>query len=115
LTLAGLGILGVMTHLTRRRTKEVSIRLALGAPSRGILALILGEALGLAAVGTVIGIVGAAALGRSVSAMLYAVSPIDPVTLAAGVTLLFAVASVAAYVPARRAARVDPMEALRYE
>jgi len=113
LTLAGLGILGVMTHLTRSRTKEVSIRLALGASSRGILALILGEALGLAAVGTVIGIVGAAALGRSVSAMLYAVSPIDPVTLAAGVTLLFAVASVAAYVPARRAATVDAVRVLR--
>jgi putative ABC transport system permease protein len=113
LTLAGLGIFGVMTHLTRSRTKEVSIRLALGATSREILGLILGEALGLAAAGTVIGLAAAAMLGQSVSAMLYAVSPIDPVTLAAGVTLLLAVASVAAYVPARRAATVDAVRALR--
>jgi putative ABC transport system permease protein len=113
LALAGLGIFGVMTHLTRSRTKEVSIRLALGASSREILGLILGEALGLAAAGTVIGIAAAVALGRSVSAMLYAVSPIDPVTLAAGVTVLLAVTSVAAYVPARRAAAVDAVRALR--
>ncbi len=113
LTLAGLGIFGVMTHLTRSRTKEVSIRLALGASSRGILTLILGEALGLAAIGTVIGIGIAAGLGQSVSAMLYAVSPIDPVTLVAGVTLLLLVASIAAYVPARRAATVDAVRALR--
>ena len=113
LTLAGLGIFGVMTHLTRSRTKEVSIRLALGASSGGILRLILGEALGLAAVGTAIGVVVAAALGQSVSAMLYAVSPVDPVTLAAGVTLLLGVASIAAYLPARRAATVDAVRALR--
>jgi predicted permease len=113
LALAGLGIFGVMTHLTRSRTKEVSIRLALGASSREILGLILGEALGLAAAGTVIGVAAAAVLGRSVSAMLYGVSPIDPVTLAAGVTLLLAVAAVAAYVPAHRAATVDAVRALR--
>jgi ABC-type antimicrobial peptide transport system permease subunit len=113
LALAGLGIFGVMAHLTRSRTKEVSIRLALGATSRGILGLILGEALALAAVGTAIGLAAAAVMGRSVSAMLYAVSPIDPVTLAAGVTLLLAVATVAAYVPARRAATVDAVRALR--
>jgi putative ABC transport system permease protein len=113
LTLAGLGIFGVMTHLTRSRTKEVSIRLALGASSRGILNLILGEALGLAAAGTLIGLAAAAVLGRSVSALLYSVSPIDPLTLAAGVTVLLAVASIAAYVPARRAATVDAVRALR--
>jgi putative ABC transport system permease protein len=111
--LAGLGIFGVMSYLTRSRTKEVSIRLALGASSRGILALILREALGLAGIGAVIGMVGAATLGRSVSAMLYAVSPIDPVALAAGVALLLAVASVAAYGPARHAATVDAVRALR--
>jgi hypothetical protein len=113
LALAGLGIFGVMSHLTRSRTKEVSIRLALGASSRGILGLILREALGLAGIGAAIGIVGAAALGRAVSAMLYAVSPIDPVALATGVTLLLSVAGVAAYVPARRAATVDAVRALR--
>jgi putative ABC transport system permease protein len=113
LALAGLGIFGVMSHLTRSRTKEVSIRLALGASSRGILGLILREALGLAGIGAAIGIAGAATLGRAASAMLYAVSPIDPVALATGVTLLLAVAAIAAYVPARRAAAVDAVRALR--
>jgi putative ABC transport system permease protein len=113
LMLAGLGIFGVMTHLTRSRTKEVSIRLALGATSREILGLILGEAFGLAAIGAVIGIVAAMALGQTVRAMLYAVSPIDPATLAAGVAVLLTIAGVAAYVPARRAAMVDAVRALR--
>jgi putative ABC transport system permease protein len=113
LMLAGLGIFGVMTHLTRSRTKEVSIRLALGATSREILGLILGEAFGLAAIGAVIGIVAAMALGQTVRAMLYAVSPIDPATLAAGVAVLLTIAGVAAYVPARRAATVDAVRALR--
>ncbi len=113
LALAGLGIFGVMSHVTRSRTKEVSIRLALGASSRGILGLVLGEAIGLAGIGAVIGILGAATLGQSARAMLYAVSPIDPLTLAGGVALLIAVAGVAAYVPARRAAAVDAVRALR--
>ncbi len=113
LALAAVGIFGVMSHLTRARTKEVGIRLALGASSRGILGLILGEAVGLAGIGAAIGIVAAAIASRSVTALLYAVSPLDPTTLAAGVTLLMAVAGVAAYVPARRAAAVDAVRALR--
>ena len=113
LALAAVGIFGVMSHLARARTKEVSIRLALGASSRGILRLILGEAIGLAGIGSVLGIVAAAMLGRSISALLYRVSPLDPVTLVVGVTLLIAVASVAAYMPARRAATVDAVRVLR--
>lgn len=113
LALAGVGIFGVMSHLARARTKEVSIRLALGASSRGILRLILGEAVGLAGIGSILGIVAAALLGRSISALLYRVSPLDPVTLVAGVTLLIAVAGLAAYMPARRAATVDAVRALR--
>jgi ABC-type antimicrobial peptide transport system permease subunit len=113
LALAGVGIFGVMSHLARTRTKEVSIRLALGASSREILRLILGEAVGLAGLGSVLGMLAAVTLGRSVSALLYRVSPLDPVTLAAGVTLLIAVASLAAYFPARRAATVDAVRALR--
>ncbi len=113
LALAAVGIFGVMSHLARARTKEVSIRLALGASSRGILRLILGEAIGLAGIGSVLGIVAAATLGRSINALLYRVSPLDPVTLVAGVTLLIAVASIAAYMPARRAATVDAVRVLR--
>ncbi len=111
--LAGLGIFGVMSHVARARTKEVSIRLALGASSRRILGLVLGEAVGLAGVGTLIGVLAALGLGRSIGALLYGVSPLDPVALTAGVALLLAVASVAAYVPARRAAAVDAVRALR--
>jgi putative ABC transport system permease protein len=113
LALAAVGIFGVMSHLARARTKEVAIRLALGASSRGILRLILGEAVGLAGIGSLLGVVAAAALGRSVSALLYGVSPLDPATLTAGVALLIGVASLAAYIPARRAATVDAVRALR--
>jgi putative ABC transport system permease protein len=113
LALAGVGIFGVMSHLARTRTQEIGIRLALGASSREILGLILGEAVGLAGLGSVLGILAAAALGRSVSALLYRVSPLDPTTLAAGVTVLIAVASLATYIPARRAATVDAVRALR--
>src|SRR5262249_46386859 len=111
LTLAGVGIFGVMSHLTRTRTKEVGIRLALGASSRGILSLILGEAIVLAGIGSALGILVAALAGRSISALLYAVSPFDPTTLALGVTVLLAVAGLAALVPARRAATVDAVRA----
>ncbi len=113
LALAGVGIFGVMSHLTRTRMKEVSIRLALGASSRGILRLIIGEALRLAGMGAIAGIVAAALFGRSMRALLYGVSPLDPLTLVAGVTLLLAVSSLAAYWPARRAATVDAVRALR--
>jgi predicted permease len=113
LTLAGVGIFGVMSHLTRTRTKEVSIRLALGESSRGILRLIVGEAVGLAGIGATVGIVAAALFGRSIGALLYGVSPLDPLTLAAGVALLLLVSGSAAYWPARRAAAVDAVRALR--
>ena len=113
LVLAGVGIFGVMSHLTRTRTKEVSIRMALGASSHGILGLILGEAIGLAGIGSLLGLVAAAILARSASALLFAVSPLDPSMLAAGVAVLLIVASLAAYVPARRASAVDAVRALR--
>ncbi len=113
LTLAGVGIFGIMSHVTRTRTREVSIRLALGATSHGIRRLILGEAIALAGIGSGIGLIVALISGRSIRALLYAVSPIDPVTLAIGITLLLAVASLAAYIPARRAGSVDAVRALR--
>jgi putative ABC transport system permease protein len=113
LALAGVGIFGVMSHLTRTRTREVSIRLALGATARSIRGLILGEALALAGIGSGIGLIVAVISGRSIRALLYAVSPLDPVSIGAGVTLLLAVASLAAYIPARRAGSVDAVRALR--
>ena len=113
LLLAAVGIFGVMSHLTRTRTREVGIRLALGASSQGILGLILGEAVGLAAIGSGIGLVAAIVLGRSIRALLYGVSPLDPATLAFGVMLLVAVASLSAFLPARRASTVDTVHALR--
>ena len=113
LALAGVGIFGIMSHVTRTRTREVSIRLALGATSRGIRGLILGEAIALAGIGSGIGLVVALISGRSIRALLYAVSPVDPVALGVGITLLLAVASIAAYIPARRAGSVDAVRALR--
>lgn len=113
LALAGVGIFGVMSHLTRTRTREVGIRLALGATSRSIRGLILGEAIILAGIGTGIGLVVALISGRSIRALLYAVSPLDPIALGAGVALLFAVAALASYVPARRAGSVDAVHVLR--
>lgn len=113
LALAAVGVFGVISHLARTRTKELGIRLALGASSYGILRLILREAIALAGIGAAIGAAGALIMGRAVGALLYHVSPLDPLTLAAGVTVTLAVASLAAYVPARRAARADAMDALR--
>jgi putative ABC transport system permease protein len=113
LTLAGVGIFGVMSHLTRTRTREVGIRLALGATARSIRGLILGEAIALAGIGSGIGLIVALISGRSIRALLYAVSPVDPVALGAGIAILLTVASVAAYIPAQRAGSVDAVRALR--
>ena len=113
LTLAGVGIFGVMSHLTRTRTREVGIRLALGATARSIRGLILGEAIALAGIGSGIGLIVSIISARSVSAFLYAISPVDPITLGSGIALLLAVAGLAAYVPARRAGSVDAVHALR--
>lgn len=113
LVLAGVGIFGVMSHLIRARTREVSIRLALGATARNIRGLILGEAIALAGIGAGVGLTAALIASRSIRALLYGVSPIDPMTLGLGITVLLAVALFAAYVPARRAGSVDAVRALR--
>jgi putative ABC transport system permease protein len=115
LLLAAIGIYGVMAYTVSERTHEIGVRAALGAERRDVLKLVLGEAAGLAAAGVAAGLAGSLATTRLIRALLFHVEPTDPATLA-GISVLFAVtALVASYVPARRAMRVDPMIALRYE
>ena len=115
LVLAAVGLYGVMAFSVAQRTREIGLRMALGADAPRVLRGVLGQGLALAGLGIVLGLGGALALQRVMSGMLYGVEPTDPLTLA-GVSLLMAAAAVvAALLPARRATRVDPMEALRAE
>jgi predicted permease len=115
LILASVGIYGVMAYAVARRTNEIGIRMALGAQSGQVLRMILRESLLLAGAGVVIGIVAAAGLARYVAAMLYGLKPYDPVTIAGTVLVMLGVALFAAWWPARRASRLDPVAALRHE
>jgi ABC-type antimicrobial peptide transport system permease subunit len=115
LVLASVGIYGVMSYAVAQRTREIGIRTALGASPRGIVSMLLREGLALAAVGAVIGAIGAAVLTKLLNAFLYGVTARDALTFVATPLVLAAVALAACYVPARRALRVDPSEALRYE
>lgn len=115
LLLASIGLYGVMSYAVVRRTNEIGIRMALGAGSGDVLRQILSETLLLVATGLVLGTAAALSLTRFVKTMLFGLTPNDPGTIAAMAVLLFAVALFAGYLPARRAARVDPMVALRYE
>jgi putative ABC transport system permease protein len=115
LMLAAIGIYGVMSYAVSQRTPEIGIRLALGAGAHDILAMILGAALRLAAIGLAIGVALALALSRTLTSLLYETTGADPLTFAAVVGVLAAVAIVASYLPARRAARIPPVEALRYQ
>ncbi len=113
--LAVIGLYGVMSYMVQRRTNEIGIRMALGAGRLSILGMILRDALLLLAVGIVVGLGLSLALGKTASSLLFGVKPADPVTLGLAAALLAAVAVAASYVPARRASKVDPMVALRYE
>jgi len=115
LLLSSIGIYGVISYVVGQRTREIGIRIALGAQRSTVLWLMLGEGMKMAMTGVVVGIVAAAGLTRLMSQLIYGVSAADPVTFAGVIIVLTTVAFAACYVPARRAMRVDPMVALRYE
>jgi len=113
--LAAIGLYGVMAYAVTRRTSEIGIRLALGAGRGDVQWMVLRESLWMVAAGLLIGIPAALALTRLVQQALYGIRPNDPVSFLTAGVLMVAVAAVAAWIPARRAARVDPMRALRFE
>jgi ABC-type antimicrobial peptide transport system permease subunit len=115
LLLACLGLYGLMAYAVARRTAEIGIRMALGARGRQIIWLILRETLWLVLAGIASGVPLAVALSRYTRSLLFGVSPVDPAILAGSIAAMIAVAALAGYLPARRASRVDPMVALRYE
>jgi len=115
LFLAAIGIFGVMSYSVRLRTREIGIRMALGASKSSVLRLLLGEGTALTAVGVGIGIAGAFGLTRFLSSLLYGVKPTDPLTFVIVALVLALVAFLACYIPARRAANIDPMVALQNE
>ena len=115
LLLSALGIYGVMSYSVARRTREIGIRMALGADRRDVLRLVLGQGLRLVGIGVALGVASGAALSRLLSSLLFGLSPFDPIAYVSVSLFLVAVALAATYLPARRATQVDPMIALRYE
>ena len=113
LLLAAVGLYGVISYSVRMRTRELGIRLALGAQRTDVLRLILGKGMQLAAIGLVIGLAGTLAVGRVLSSLLYHVDLLNPLTLVATTVLLASTVLFACYVPARRAAALEPMHTLR--
>ena len=115
LVLVAIGLFGLISYSTAQRTREIGVRVALGASRKGVFRMIIGRGVALALAGAGIGILGALILTRFLESMLFDVSPTDPATFAFIVPVLLVIAGIASYLPARRAMKVDPMEALRYE
>jgi predicted permease len=115
LLLSAVGLYGVLAYTVAQRTREIGIRLALGAPRRSVLLLVVRQGMSLALGGLAVGLAGAFVLTRVLQQLLYEISPNDPLTFLGAAALLCSVAVLACWLPAYRAARVNPMEALRYE
>jgi ABC-type antimicrobial peptide transport system permease subunit len=115
LFLAAIGIYGLLHHTVVQRTNEIGVRVAMGARPGAVMALVLRKGLTLAAMGAGLGLVGATLTSRLLSKLLYEVAPNDPLTFGMSVIALIVVAGVACWMPSRRAARIDPMLALRQE
>ncbi len=115
LALAAVGLYGVLAFMVSRRSPEIGIRMALGARRGNVLILVLRRGITLAGLGAAIGLPIALATGQVLRGFLYGVSPLDPLSIVVSMMVLLAAALLACYIPARRAARIDPMAALRYE
>jgi len=115
LLLAAIGIYGVMSHAVQQRSHEIGIRLSLGAGTGDVLRMIVGQGMRLVVIGVAAGIAAAIGLTRFLTGLLFGIKPTDPVTYITVAALLSAVAFIATYIPARRATKVDPIIALRYE
>ncbi len=113
--IATCGIYGLMAYAVTQRRREIGVRMALGAQRHNVLALVVGQGMKLAVIGVLIGLLGAFALVRVLTNLLFEVKPLDPITFAVVSLLLFTVAAIACWLPARRAVRIDPMAALRCE
>jgi len=115
LILAAIGIYGMMAFAVTQRTQEIGIRMAMGARSADVLKLVVKNGMSLATIGIIAGLAGSIGITRLMASLLFNVSPTDIVTFGLVTSLLLLVALVACYIPARRATRVDPLVALRYE